>query len=314
MTFLKTHNLPATACFVLRCLSSRPEGIDTRDLAALLAPPSLQGPAGKEDGRAGGLATDHTIEALQEIGLIVGDRTRLLLDRAWREKLPSVPTDREILRILRGRVFDAPKLDRSWRWNRESSRWNTGGANDFLRAASWFLSQDPLGPPFTFGRRGSAADAERLQRRQFKRGQEVITNATRWADFERWACAFGIARRISLRGATCLSPDPTDAIAEELASTLEPSQWYSINDVLARLAQPLPILGTGVLRSRMLQQLRAAPERVGARTEDPALSQAIIILAGKKFLEFRALSDATDQRLLWDQPHPQSITHLRLEA
>ena len=36
------------------------------------------------------------------------------------------------------------------------------------------------------------------------------------------------------------------------------------------------------------------------------------MLADKKLLEFKALSDAADQRLLWDPPAPRSITQLRL--
>ena len=101
-------------------------------------------------------------------------------------------------------------------------------------------------------------------------------------------------------------------IGEELADSLDPGKWYSIGVALDRLAKRLPIVGPGVLRSQMLEHLRAAPEDVGGRTEDPSLSQAIIMLAEREFLEFRALSDAADQRLLWDRPAQRSVTHLRM--
>ena len=115
-----------------------------------------------------------------------------------------------------------------------------------------------------------------------------------------------------MKDANYLCPDPTDAIAEELADAVDPGKWYSIGEVLDRLARRFPIVGPGILRSQMLQQLQAAPESSGDRTEERSLSQAIIILAERQVLEFRALSDAADQRLLWDQPTSQAITHLRL--
>lgn len=308
MTFLRSHNLPTTACFVLRYLASRSDGIQASDLAKLLAPPSLEGPAGKDPGHAGGFPTEHTIDGLREIDLVGSDGSKLFVVDPKRDAVNSAASDHEVLRIVRGAVFASPRLT----WSRENDRWNTRGANDFLRAACWFLSQDPLGAPFAFGRKGSASDAERIQRQQFARGTAVVTNETRWADFERWACALGLGRRISLRNVFFLSPDPTDAIAEELVKVLDPGEWYSIDEVMDRLAEPLPILGTGVLRSQMLELIQAAPEGLSQRTVDPALSQAIIILAERRFLEFHALSDALEQRLLWDRPDPQSITHLRL--
>ena len=310
MTFLQSHNLPATACFVLRFLPSQPSGIAMSDLEKLLAPSSLDGPAPRDRTGAGGYATNHTINSLRSTGLIDGDKSRLFVAEAWQDALESANSDREILQIVRRALFASPGSKSSWKWRGENG-WDKSGPNDFVRAMCWFLAQDPLGPPFAFGRKGSAADVERLQRQQLG-GRVVVTNITRWADFERWACALGMARRIPLKNALFLSPDPTDAISEELADAVEPGKWYPINDVLDRLARQLPIVGPGILRSQMLEQLRAAPGGVGERTEDPTLSQAIIVLAQKQLLEFKALSDAAHQRLLWDRPAPQSITHLRL--
>ena len=311
MTFLRSHNLPATACFVLRFLPSQPTGIAMSDLEKLLAPSSLAGPAPRDRTGAGGYATDHTISSLRSIGLIDSDHSKLFVAEAWQDALASANSDRQILQIVRRALFASSRSTLSWRW-RDEDGWDKSGANDFVRAMCWFLAQDPLGPPFAFGRKGSAADVERLQRQQLTGGRAVVTNTTRWADFERWACALGMARRIPLKNSSFLSPDPTDAISEELADVIEPGNWYPINDILDRLARRLPIIGPGILRSQMLEQLRATPAGVGERTEDPTLSQAFIILAEKRLLEFKALSDAAHQRLLWDRPAPQSITHLRL--
>ena len=97
MTFLQTHNLPATACFVSRYLSSRPDGVTEAELTELFSPPSLEGPAGKEKDRAGGFATEHTIRALKSIGLIAVDESRLFLAAARRPANESATSDRKIL-------------------------------------------------------------------------------------------------------------------------------------------------------------------------------------------------------------------------
>ena len=311
MTFLRSHNLPATACFVSRYLSSQPDGIAESDLRQLLAPRSLEGPAGKGRKEVGGFATDHTIGALKSIGLINVSESKLFVAEAWRPALESATSDREVLKTVRRALLASPKSRSSWEPPGQRG-WDTSGANDFLRAACWFLAQDPLGPPFAFDRMGPATSAERLQRQQFKEGRPRLLNDTSWYDFARWACACGLARHTALKDGTYLTPDPTEAIAEELGGSLDPGEWYSISEALDHLAGRLPIVGTGVLRSQMLEHLQAAPEGVGGRTEDPTLSQAIIVLTDKKFLEFKALSDAADQRLLWDGPTRRSITQLRL--
>ena len=310
MNFLQTHNLPTTACFVLRYLSSRPDGITDAELTRLLSPPSLKGPAGKEADRAGGLPTKHTIGALKSVGLIDVYKSRLFMAAAYRPANGSTVSDRRMLRIVRRALFSIPKS--SGCWELDGDGWDTSGANAFLRAACWFLAQDPLGPPFSFDPKGPTAGAERLLRRQFKSGRPKLLNQTSWDDFTRWACALGLARRVQLRGVDYLIPDPTDAIAETLAGSLYSGKWYSIGEALNLLAAELPILGPGYLRSQMLEHLQAPPEAAGGRTEDATLSQAIIILADRGFLEFKALSDAVDQRLLWDRPTPQSIAELRL--
>ena len=310
MNFLESHHLPATACFVLRHLSSRPNGIAEYDLPKLLAPRSLEGPAGKEKNEAGGYAVKHTIGALKSICLIEVDKSRLLVAEPWRPALESAVSDRQVLRIVRRAVFASPESSSCWDLGKRG--WDTSGANGFIRAACWFLAQDPLGLPFAFDPKGAAPGTERLMGRQFKDGRPRLLNQTSWDDFGRWACALGLARRIRLKNTPYLTPDPTHALAETLASSLDPGKWYSIGEALNLLAKELPIVGPGILRSQMLEHLQAAPEGVGGRTEDATLSQAIIILADKKFLEFKALSDAADQRLLWDRPAPQSVTQLRL--
>ena len=311
MRFLQSHNLPATACFVSRYVSSQPHGIAESDLRKLLAPRSLEGPAGKGRGEVGGFATDHTIGALKSIGLIDVNESKLFVAEAWRTALESAASEREILHIVRRAIFACHKSSSCWDLPIKSG-WNTAGANDLLRAACWFLAQDPLGPPFAFDPKGSAAGAERLLWRQFKDGRPRLLNQTSWDDFGRWACALGLTRRTRLKDTPYLMPDPTDAIADTLAGSLDPGKWYPIGDALNLLAKELPIVGPGILRSQMLEHLQAAPECVGGRTEDATLSQAIIILSDKKFLEFKALSDAADQRLLWDRPMHQSISHLRM--
>lgn len=311
MSFLWSHNLPATACFVSRCLSSEPDGIAESDLRELLAPRLLDGPAGKKEDEAGGYATDHTIVALKSIGLLNVRESKLFVTATWRPALESAQSDREILQIVRRAVFASPKSRSTWK-PPDQRGWDTSGANDFLRAACWFLAQDPLGPPFAFDRRGPAASAERLLQQQFKEGRPRLLNDTSWYDFARWACACGLARHTRLRDGVYLTPDPTDAIAEELTDSLELGVWYSVDEALGHLVERLPIVGKGVLRSQMIEHLQGVPEGVGGGTEDPTLSQAIIMLAEQRVLEFKALSDAVGQRLLWDQPTPQSITQLRL--
>ena len=114
MTFLLTHNLPATACFVSRYLSSRPDGIAGPDLPKLVAPPSLDGPAGKEKDRAGGLATEHTIHALKSIGLIDVNKSKLFVPEPWRSEIESATTDRQILGIIRRAVLASSESSSCW--------------------------------------------------------------------------------------------------------------------------------------------------------------------------------------------------------
>ena len=311
MSFLGSHNLPATARFVLRYLSSEPDGIALSDLPKLLAPPSLDGPAPKDRKGAGGFATKDTIQSLRSIRLINVEKSRLCVTESWRDALESATSDRETFQIVRRALLACPESKSTWEQpNRR--RWDTNGANDFLRVACWFLAQDPLGPPLAFDSRGRAASAERLQQREFKDGRPRLFNQTSWDNFVRWACALGLARRIRWKDTTYVTPDPADAIAEELAAPLDEGRWYSIRTVLAGLNRSLPIVGNGILRSQMRAHLQAVPKSVAGRTEDLALSQAMITLAEKGFIEFKLLSDAKDQRLLWDQPTHRSVTQLRL--
>ena len=311
MTFLRSHNLPAATCFVLRYLSSQPTGVAASHLPKLLAPPSLDGPAPKDRNGAGGFATDHTIQSLRSIRLIDNDKSRLSLANSWRAALESAASDREVLQVVRRAVFASPESNATWQQSTQG-RWDATGANDFLRVACWLLAQDPLGPPLAFDPKWQAVSAERLHRQQFKDGCPRLFNQTSWDDFVRWACALGLARRVRWKDALYVTPDPTDAIAEELAGSLELGTWYSVGEVLEGLTRSLPIVGKGAIRSQMLGHLRAAPEGVAGQTEDAALSQAIITLADSSVIEFKVLSDAVDQRLLWDRPNHRSITHLRL--
>ena len=311
MTFLRSHNLPAAACFVLRYLASQPTGVTEPHFPGLLAPPSLDGPAPKDRKGAGGFATDHTIQSLRSIRLIDVEESRLSIAEGWRAVIESATSNREVFQVIRRAVFASTESVSTWTQPNQRG-WDSTGANDFLRVACWLLAQNPLGPPLAFDPKRQAASAERLQRQQFKEGRARLFNQTSWDDFIRWACALGLARRIQWKETLYVTPDPTDAIAEELAMSLEQGRWYSVGEVLTALTRSLPIIGQGMLRSQMLPHLRAAPESVVGRTEDAALSQAIITLADNNVIEFKGFSDATDQRMLWDRPDHRSITELRL--
>lgn len=213
----------------------------------------------------------------------------------------------EFRRITLSHVLDLSRDGNPWAVGDGEA--STSGARDLTRALSWFLAQDALGAPLSWNE-----NVQRLQAVQFGAGPEVhrpFANDTRWGAFTRWTLALGLAVPSVVRGKSGLVPLPTVAVADVVAAM--PAVRMPIQQFLSVLAQQLPMLPGGVIRTGLIDRLGSDPDPgTQANVVDTSVAQVLKILQLRGQLTFESLADADGVQLSrFDQGR---ITHVTLKG
>lgn len=259
MAFLQPDILPAMAEAIHRQLAPAPGGRLSQDtLQASLLPKGIE--------NAGGLKVFRdTLRELIAIGAVEEDDGTIALPSDF----PGVRTPgamREIVRVQAMRAELGKDL-----WEKDvDNRLVLIGARDLVRAVAWFLSLSVVSGPYHFERTTPALSE--LQEQQT--GERPIYNAERWPPFERWTRYLGFSTVFPLelrnRWAEPLLPDPTRAIRSRLESLLDHDRWTPIGEVMAALADYLPVLDGGQFRRAIHD--KGAPEIDGACSSSLSLA------------------------------------------
>jgi hypothetical protein len=249
MAFLQPDTLPAMAEAIHRQLAAAPGGRLSRDsLQAWLMPRGIESPGGLNVLR-------DTLRELVSIGA--------LEDADGTVSLPGDVRDAR----TRGAMRDIVRI-KAMRAERDTDMWEKDsenrlvllGARDLVRAVAWFLSLSVVAGPYDFERTTPALS----ELQELHTGERPIFNIERWRPFERWTRYLGFSTALPMelrnRWAEPLLPDPTLAIRPRLTSLLDHDAWTPIGDVMATLAEDLPVLDGGQFR-------RAIHDKGAPRTE-----------------------------------------------
>ena len=144
-------------------------------------------------------------------------------------------------------------------WEDSSSQ---GVTADFIRAASWLLSQDIYTFPTTW------ADVGSLSAKQSLNPAPIILNDFRWGSLRFWMRYFGLATGES----SSFKIDPTVAIKSQLKQIFRNNKELPAKDFLMSLSEKLPILDFGEYRNQVEKNLN---DNVLRRLNNNELSQSL---------------------------------------
>jgi hypothetical protein len=139
---------------------------------------------------------------------------------------------------------------------------NQGLTADFIRAASWLLSQDIYTFPTTWAEVGS------LSAKQSLKPAPIIQNDFRWGSLRFWMRYFGLATGES----SSFKIDPTTAIKFQLKQIFGNNKELPAKDFLVSLSEKLPILDFGEYRNQVEKNLN---DNVWRRLNNNELSQSL---------------------------------------
>jgi hypothetical protein len=265
--------------------------LDEDTLMSRFVPPGLR--AGKE-GDGASLTFPRTLVVGRSIGVLdrkSGGAVRIA--DGFRELLDSTGRPEQALR--RWILAEATKYEGLYA-EEEATR-----SRDLIRALTWFLLQDPTGPPLAWTARLPANSVEERQGRYPKRLQPFDNN-TRWQAFGRWATYLGFARRRRVRGAATtsvwgLTPDLYIPVQEALLARSGDSR--PLVDVLADIGDSIPVASGGSAHRALTAELDdASAPRVA-----PTLAQALLRLDEEGAIKLREVPD-------YSIAHPESIVLL----
>jgi hypothetical protein len=144
-------------------------------------------------------------------------------------------------------------------WEDSSSQ---GVTADFIRAASWLLSQDIYTFPTTW------ADVGSLSAKQSLNPAPIIQNDFRWGSLRFWMRYFGLATGES----SSFKIDPTTAVKYQLKQIFGNNKELPAKDFLMSLSEKLPILDFGEYRNQVEKNLN---DNVWRRLNNNELSQSL---------------------------------------
>lgn len=244
-------------------------------------------PAGVNDDGNAADGVRNTVSAFRAIGIIErGPEGSTVVASSVAEVGRAFDTT-EFRRLMLRHVFDLARDGDPWAVAGDDAV--TRGARDLTRALSWFLAQDAQAEPLSW-----TSNVQPLQTTQFATNvmdRWAITNDTRWSAFSRWASALGLAAPSVVRSRAGLVPLPTIAVADALEEL--PATRMPIFEFLDALAQKLPVLPGGLIRSGLVSRLGYDPDPgIQAHAVDSSLAQALRILEARGWLSFESLADA----------------------
>lgn len=180
---------------------------------------------------------------------------------------------------------------------------DTTRSRDLSRALTWFLMQDPTGPPLAWTARLPANSVEERQARYPMRLQP-FENQTRWQAFGRWATYLGFARRRRVRVAAAtsvwgLTPDLYIPAQEALPARARSGDSRPLVEVLADIGDSVPVASGGTAHRALTAELQSSfAPRVA-----PTLAQALLRLDEEGVIKLREIPD-------YSIAHPESIVLL----
>lgn len=265
------------------------ENRNTWDDAALV---EVFKPAGVNDEGGAGAGVRNTLSAFRAIGVLESGPDGSTVVASGVASLGRAFNRDEFRRLMARQIFD---LDRDGDpWTVAEDDVATSGARDLTRALSWFLAQDVQAEPLSW-----TGNVQPLQRAQFASGDRdrwAIRNDTRWAAFSRWTTALGLGVPSVMRSKPGLVPLPTIAIADVVDQL--PMARMSIFEFLDALAQRLPVLAGGLIRTSLIARLGSDPDPgIQAHTVDTSVAQVLRILEARGRLSFESLADAEGTQL-----------------
>jgi hypothetical protein len=269
MAFLQPDIVPAMAEGIHRQLGAAPGGRRKREtiIQDLL-------PKGIDSSRGRAVFT-ATLRELTSIGAIEEAEEQLALpaDLPWARAPGTMPM------LIRRRAMLAERESDLWEKD-DGGALVLVGARDLVRAIAWFLNLDVQDGPFDFD--GTTPAISDLQETQLG-GERLILNVERWRPFVRWARYLGFSSGwvFGSQFAPAVMPDPTQAVSSVVIDLLSTSDWRPISEVIAALADALPVLDGGIYRGAILA--RGAPT-VEADVS-PSLSLALCRLQANGTIE-----------------------------
>jgi len=301
------ETLPGVARVLFRALQAADGfGLPKDELAASVAPAAL--PRGERAAPGpGSRGFDHTLAACLTISLFERDGDVIRLHPG----LPDSARDRRRRdQEFRPLVCDLVLADAVNHGLWDSSE----GARDLTRALAFYLAQNPLRPP---GPWNDPDGVDVAQERQFRAGEVIFSNDTRWGAFDRWATFLGFGSRLPrscqlTRDKDVLVPDPTEVIRRVIPLELT-GQRQEISVVVERLSQRIPVLDGGSYRREVEAKMKPETIRGSAEELSPSLAHALLRLRGEQVIVLEDLADAPLKVRLPEGFGPgRTITHASL--
>jgi hypothetical protein len=245
-----------------------------------------------------------TLNRWIELGLFdISDDGEVKVIDKYRSILKKAEASTESLgKVVREIIF-APENNGNF-WEPEKNR-----AADFTRAASWMLAQNvhDFIP-------GNHRDVERRSKEQVDSTEEIIfQNDTRWQGYVAWATFLGFGRKESKPTGGFIS-DPTRAVVDFFGSFTPSKDAVAVNEMLAGLAEAIPVLDGGDYRKKVEQKLKPEKWKKPAVNElSTTLSRAILRLESLGLIRLEARSDSDAQvQLVGRRGKPnRPVTHVQ---
>lgn len=224
-----------------------------------------------------------------------------LFEKSEQDKIsvnPRVPVrerrDEFLGRLARTRVLASENNERFWQ--AENSR-----TADFTRATAWILAQDVYESEFS-----TWESVQVVIQKQAPESELFGQNNTRWNGLKAWTPFLGFSwmgKHPTTARSNVLMIDPTVAVSETLPDIFGKHRTLSADELLAGLAEKLPVLDGGRYRQMVEEKLN---EREGATAWVPppkgqvstSLSRALLRLVGNRTLKAEKRADAPERARL----------------
>jgi hypothetical protein len=294
--------LPSVARVLFRALQTADGfAMPSEEPAKSVAPSALPRGEGTPPG-PGSKGFDDTLTACLTIRLFHRDGDIVTLH----PDLPETARDRRqrdqrFRPLVRELVLREAMNDGVWE--------STEGARDLTRALAWYLAQNPLRPPAPWN---EPDGVEGLQERQFRSGDRVFSNDTRWGAFDRWTTFLGFGHHLPRNGKDVLVPDPTEVVRHAIPPMLT-AQRQEIGAVIAELGRRIPVLDGGSYRREVEARMKLDVIQSDADLLSPSLAHALLRLRDEHVIVLEDLADAPLKVRLPERFGPErTITHISL--
>ncbi len=292
--------LPGLARAIVNHLLVSRAVYDEARLTALFAPADLW----EGDVTRG---VDNTLKACRALGILVQSReSGVAVSDMVQEASRGVAFTRATFRVLlRSAVLDLSRDGDPWLLGEG----RTTGAKDLMRALSWFLNQDALGPPLSWRIQGEG-NVQTLQDAQLPNlpdEDRPILNDTRWGSFSRWVVALGFAEAATASAGTGLVPLPALSIRDAVKAMSPGAR--PVEEFLSALVRELPVLPGGSVAEGLRVQFGEDPDpslRKGGLAS--GVSQSLLLLEDEGLLTMSYGADAVATRTLFEDGDSRQVS------